>query len=73
MKDEWDGTTVTFDVFEQDGSTHVRFTHDSLTSQFECYGLCSNAQSDYIGGSLRELITTGAGQPNQVPLDRKRP
>lgn len=67
MKDEWNGTKVTFDLFEQDGSTQVRFTHDGLTPQFECYELCSNAWSGYIGGSLRDLIATGAGSPNQAP------
>jgi MFS family permease len=29
------------------------------------YGACSNAWGSYINGSLRSLITTGKGQPNQ--------
>lgn len=64
VKDEWTGTTVIFDVFEQDGLTHVRFTHDGLTPDFECYELCSNAWTGYVTGSLRQLITTGVGRPN---------
>ncbi|MDA8359156.1 MAG: SRPBCC domain-containing protein [Actinomycetota bacterium] len=66
-KGEWNGTTVTFEVFEQDRSTHVRFTHVGLTPRLECYELCSNAWSSYIGESLRALITSGAGQPNRAP------
>lgn len=64
VKDEWTGTTVTFDVFEQDGSTRVRFTHEGLTPDFECYELCSHAWTGYVTESLRELIMTGVGQPN---------
>ncbi|MHB1931127.1 MAG: SRPBCC family protein [Acidimicrobiales bacterium] len=64
VKDEWTGTKVTFDVFEQDGLTQVRFTHEGLTPEFECYELCSNAWTGYVTESLRHLITTGVGQPN---------
>ena len=64
VKDEWTGTTVTFDVLEQDGSTQVRFTHEGLTPDTECYEPCSNAWTGYVNGSLRDLITTGVGQPN---------
>ncbi|HEX4400627.1 MAG TPA: SRPBCC domain-containing protein [Galbitalea sp.] len=63
-KDEWTGTTITFDVTEQDGLTQVRFTHDGLVPEFECYELCSGAWSGYIAGSLRHLIVTGMGSPN---------
>ena len=42
----------------------VRFTHVGLVPQYECYDVCSNAWSGYLGGSLRNLINTGKGQPN---------
>lgn len=29
-----------------------------------CYDVCSDAWGGYITGSLRDLITTGEGQPN---------
>ena len=64
IKDEWTGTTITFDITERDGRTQLRFTHDGLVPAYECYDLCTNAWSGYINGSLRDLITTGAGQPN---------
>jgi uncharacterized protein YndB with AHSA1/START domain len=64
VKDEWTGTTITFDVFEQDGLTSIRFTHEGLTPEFECYELCSNAWTGYLAGSLRHLIVAGIGSPN---------
>jgi hypothetical protein len=36
-----------------------------LVPAFECYGNCSGAWGFYINDSLRSLITTGKGQPNQ--------
>ena len=64
VKDEWTGTTVTFDITERDGQTELRFTHKGLVPEYECYDLCTNAWSGYINGSLRDLITTGVGRPN---------
>lgn len=66
-KNEWNGTTITFDASEQEGLTQVRFTHEGLTPDFECYDLCSKAWAGYIAGSLQHLILTGTGQPNPAP------
>jgi uncharacterized protein YndB with AHSA1/START domain len=63
-KEEWTGTTVTFDITEVDGGTEVRFTHEGLVPEVECYDVCWVAWGGYITGSLHDLITTGAGQPN---------
>jgi len=64
-KSEWKGTKITFEIARKSGRTEVRFTHVGLVPDFECYGACSNAWSSYINGSLRSLITTGKGQPNE--------
>ncbi|GAA4092439.1 SRPBCC family protein [Nonomuraea soli] len=61
---EWTGTEIVFEIAETDGGAEVRFTHVGLVPQHECYDVCSNAWSGYIDGSLRNLITTGKGQPN---------
>jgi hypothetical protein len=64
-KTEWTGTTIHFEISKQSGKTQIRFTHLGLVPKFECYGGCSNAWEDYIGGSLLKLITTGKGQPHK--------
>jgi len=64
-KTEWNGTTISFDISEQDGKTQVRFTHVGLTPEYECYDACSYAWGNYVTGSLRSLIATGEGQPNR--------
>lgn len=64
-KSEWIGTKISFDISKKDGKTQVRFTHFGLVPAYECYDICFNAWSDYINNSLRSLITTGKGQPNQ--------
>ena len=61
---EWTGTSVVFDITERDGLTEVRFTHEGLYPQAECYQVCSRAWGEYVTGSLRTLIAAGAGRPN---------
>jgi len=63
-KTEWNGTKIVFDIAKKGGKTEVRFTHEGLASNFECYDACSSAWGSYITGSLRNLIETGAGHPN---------
>jgi uncharacterized protein YndB with AHSA1/START domain len=64
-KDEWNGTEIVFEISRKKGKTEVRFTHVGLVPAFECYGGCSGAWGFYVDDSLRTLITTGKGQPNQ--------
>jgi hypothetical protein len=63
-KTEWAGTDITFDIAATGSGTEVRFTHVGLVPQGECFGSCSNAWVFYINTSLRNLITTGAGEPD---------
>jgi uncharacterized protein YndB with AHSA1/START domain len=58
---EWTGTELVFDVSENNGTTEVRFAHQGLVSDFECFDACSNAWGFFINGSLRRLIKTGEG------------
>jgi hypothetical protein len=58
-KNEWNGTTIIFDIAEQDNKTQLRFTHAGLVPKIECYGDCSNAWEQLIQQSLFSLITTG--------------
>jgi hypothetical protein len=64
-KTEWQGTEITFDISRKGDKTEVRFTHAGLVPDVECFNACSDAWGSYIQGSLRSLITTSTGRPNQ--------
>lgn len=70
-QDEWTGTEIRFELSEHDGGTELRFTHHGLIPTHECYDACSNAWSFYVGGSLRDLITTGVGAPSANPEEAR--
>jgi Activator of Hsp90 ATPase homolog 1-like protein len=63
-KTEWTGTDITFDISQVAGGTEVRFTHVGLVPDYECFESCSSAWGFYINSSLRDLITSGKGDPN---------
>lgn len=63
-KTEWKGTKIVFEIKEKGGKTAIRLTHVGLVPEYECFDVCSDAWGTYIRGSLRNLITTGKGQPN---------
>lgn len=62
---EWNHTDIVFEITRKNGQTELRFTHVGLVPTIECYGGCSGAWGFFINDSLRSLITTGKGQPNQ--------
>jgi hypothetical protein len=66
-QDEWTGTEIRFEISPSAEGTQVRFTHVGLRPDVECYDACSGAWNLYAGASLRNLLTTGAGQPNSNP------
>jgi len=53
--DEWTGTKIGFDISTEDNNTRVVFTHDGLTPEFECYGGCSSAWTQYLEKLEKEL------------------
>jgi len=68
---EWKDTEIRFELSEKDGVTEVRFTHAGLVPAYECFDVCSNAWGFYVGGSLRNLITSGEGSPSLNPDERR--
>ena len=61
---EWTGTEIEFEISDRNGQTEVRFTHKGLVPALECFKDCSDAWSYYVNDSLRPLITSGQGLPN---------
>ena len=65
---EWTGTEIAFEIVPKGAWTEVRFTHQGLRPEFECFDTCSSAWSFFVNGSLRRLITTGEG-PEPPPWE----
>lgn len=62
-KQEWNGTTVRFEVEAVGEGARVTFVHEGLDPAVECFDTCSNAWSMFVNGSLKALIETGTGSP----------
>ena len=63
---EWNGTDIVFEIARKDNKTELRFTHVGLIPALECYDACSEGWGFYIKDSLRSLIKTGKGRPDQI-------
>jgi hypothetical protein len=68
-KSEWVDTKLVFDIFTDGSQTKVKFTHEGLVPDYECYQVCNEAWTTYIGNSLKNYIETGVGNPN--PKDKE--
>ena len=62
-KTEWTGTSVEWDISSNAGATQIDMTHIGLFPGVECYEDCKTGWNGHITGSLHNLLTKGAGQP----------
>ena len=60
-KHEWTNTKLVFEIIAKGGKTEIRFTHEGLVPQLECYSRC--AENGWgiviITGWLFKFITEG--------------
>lgn len=64
-KKEWTNTKLIFDLAEKNGETTVRFIHEGLTPEVECYQACNKGWTHWIQTSLSSYFTKGKGDFNQ--------
>jgi len=65
VKDEWNGTKISFDISRKGNKTEIRVTHVGLVRGIECFDACSNGWSYYLHESLLPLIANGKGLPDK--------
>ncbi|PWT74647.1 MAG: hypothetical protein C5B59_10610 [Bacteroidetes bacterium] len=59
VQDEWTNTRMIFDLIVNENRTVLHFTHEGLTSEKECYSLCSEGWNMVIKDWLFKFITEG--------------
>ena len=69
---EWTGTSIVFEISPAERGTEIRFSHVGLVPSYECYDACFDAWTFFLQSSLRELITSGRGEP-MARLDTPQP
>lgn len=62
-QNEWTNTKIIFDITAKGSKTQIRFTHEGLVPEVECYKDCTGGWTQYVKGSLLKLLTTGKGKP----------
>lgn len=68
-KEEWIGNRMVFEINRKGDQTELVFTQEGLVPGYECYEVCRDAWTNYVTGSLRDLIVKGKGNPN--PKDKE--
>ena len=65
-KEEWTGTELMFEMEPAGDQTKIRFTHQGLLPEVECFDICTSSWTGLIGGSLKKFIEGGEGLPGKV-------
>lgn len=60
-KKEWANTKLIFDLTENNNLTELKFTHEGLTPDVECYKDCEPGWTYWIQTSLFSFLTNGKG------------
>lgn len=65
-QNEWNGTSIIFEIDHQDNKTRLIITHEGLVPGFQCFEGCSKGWTYYLNNSLLPLIETGKGNPDKA-------
>lgn len=64
IEKEWVGTSVEWNIEESNGQqTALNFAHNGLTSDLNCYKICTPAWEMFVTKSLKSFVETGKGMP----------
>jgi len=55
-KEEWLGTRIRFEISRKADKTHLKFTHEGLTAESECYTSCEPGWMLYLQNKLAPMI-----------------
>lgn len=69
---EWKDTYIIFEISGKDGKTQLKFTHQGLVPEYECFKICQDAWTHYIQSSLKDLIVKGKGNPTPKEAEEER-
>ncbi len=64
---EWVGTTISYDLIDEEGQTTVKFAHRGWREEVDFTAHCSMKWAVFLL-SLRDYVQTGAGQPSPDDL-----
>lgn len=56
-KSEWTGTKMIFELMAENAATRLRFTHEGLTPDKECYSRCAEGWTTVITQWLFDYVT----------------
>jgi len=65
-KDEWQETTIKWEIIEMEIGTKVILTHQGLVPQLQCFKIC-HVGWNYFLDSLKNYLETGTGHPYEAP------
>ncbi len=60
--DEWEDTTIIWEISASKTGSTIVCTHKGLVPALECYDICERGW-DYFLGSLKRYLETGTGSP----------
>jgi hypothetical protein len=65
-KYEWTNTKIVFDITPKGDITELKFTHEGLVSELECYANCVEGWDMFIKERLYNLMADAASKSNSL-------